>query len=51
MGFTGYVTVYVQLYCVSCHCLTLHVGYFYFICLTNNKEKASRQTNMQGNKN
>jgi hypothetical protein len=43
MGFAGYVTVFVQLYCVSCHCLTLHVstymaifrcmGYFYFICL------------------
>jgi hypothetical protein len=43
------VTIYVQLYCVSCHCLTLHVsaymaifrcvGYFYFICL---KESASR---------
>jgi hypothetical protein len=40
MGFAGYVTVCVRLYCVSCHCLTLHVsaymaifrcvGYFYF---------------------
>jgi hypothetical protein len=40
MGFAGYVTVCVQLYCASCHCLTLHVsaymaifrcvGYFYF---------------------
>jgi hypothetical protein len=40
MGFAGYVTVCVQLYCVSFHCLTLHVsaymtifrcvGYFYF---------------------
>jgi hypothetical protein len=25
MGFVGYVTVCVQLYCVSCHCLTLNV--------------------------
>jgi hypothetical protein len=40
MGFAGYITVCVQLYCVSCHCLTLHVSaymaifkcvrYFYF---------------------
>jgi hypothetical protein len=40
MGFADYVTVYVQLYCVSCYCLTLQVsaymaifrcvGYFYF---------------------
>jgi hypothetical protein len=40
MGIAGYVTVCLQLYCVSCHCLTLHVsaymtifkcvGYFYF---------------------
>jgi hypothetical protein len=40
MGFAGYVTVCVQLYCVSCHCLTLRistymaifkcVGYFFF---------------------
>jgi hypothetical protein len=26
MGFAGYVTVCVQLYCVSCHCFTLHVS-------------------------
>jgi hypothetical protein len=26
MGFVGYVIVCVQLYCVSCHCLTLHVS-------------------------
>jgi hypothetical protein len=26
MDFAGYVTVCVQLYCVSCHCLTLHVS-------------------------
>jgi hypothetical protein len=48
MGFAGYVTVCVQLYCVNCHCLALHVsaymaifncvGYFYFI---NLKESAS----------
>jgi hypothetical protein len=48
MGFAGYVTVCVQLYCVSCPCLTLHVsaymaifkcvGYFIFICL---KDSAS----------
>jgi hypothetical protein len=48
MGFAGYVTLCVQLYCVSCHCLTLHVsaymaifkcvGYFTFIFL---KESAS----------
>jgi hypothetical protein len=41
MGFGGYVSVCVQLYCVSFHCLTLHVsvymaifkrvGYFTFI--------------------
>jgi hypothetical protein len=40
MGFAGYITVCVQLYCVSCHCLSLHVSaymaifrcveYFYF---------------------
>jgi hypothetical protein len=40
MSFAGYVNVCVQLYCVSCHCLTLHVFaymaifrcvvYFYF---------------------
>jgi hypothetical protein len=40
MGFAGYVTVCVQLYCVSCHCFTQHVsaykanfkcvGYSYF---------------------
>jgi hypothetical protein len=40
MGFEGYVTVCMQLYCVSFHCLTLHVsaymaifkcvGLFYF---------------------
>jgi hypothetical protein len=40
MGFAGYVTVCVQLYCASFHCLSLHasaymaifkcVGYFYF---------------------
>jgi hypothetical protein len=40
MGFVGYVTVCVQLYCVSFHCLSLQVsaymaifrcvGYFYF---------------------
>jgi hypothetical protein len=40
MRFAGYVSICVQLYCVSCHCLTLHVsactailrraGYFYF---------------------
>jgi hypothetical protein len=39
-GFWGYVAVCVQLYCVGCHCLTLHVStymaifrcveYFYF---------------------
>jgi hypothetical protein len=49
MGFAGYVTVCVQLYCVSCHCLTLH-GYLQ-VCsiflLTNNKRKASRQTHTQ----
>jgi hypothetical protein len=43
MGFAGYVTVCVQLYSVTCYCLTLHVsaymailkcvGYFYFIHL------------------
>jgi hypothetical protein len=43
MGFAGYVTLCVQLYCLTCHCLSLHVsaymdiskcvGYFYFICL------------------
>jgi hypothetical protein len=26
MGFAGYVTVCVQLYCVSCHCLTPYVS-------------------------
>jgi hypothetical protein len=26
MSFVGYVAVCVQLYCVSCHCLTLHVS-------------------------
>jgi hypothetical protein len=26
MGFAGYITVYVQLHCVNCHCLTLHVS-------------------------
>jgi hypothetical protein len=40
MGFAGYVTVCVQLYCVGFHCLSLHVSaymaifkcvrYFYF---------------------
>jgi hypothetical protein len=40
MGFAGYVTVCMQLYCVDFHCLSLHVsaymvifkcvGYFYF---------------------
>jgi hypothetical protein len=50
MGFADYVTVCLQLYCVSCHNLTLHVstymaifrcvGYFYFICL---KESASQK--------
>jgi hypothetical protein len=40
LGFAGYITVCVQLYCVSCHCLTLYVSaymaifmcvvYFYF---------------------
>jgi hypothetical protein len=40
MTFAGYVSVCVQLYCVNCHCLTLHVSaymaifrrviYFYF---------------------
>jgi hypothetical protein len=48
MGFAGYITVCVQPYCVSCHCLTLHVSaymaifrcvaYFISICL---KESAS----------
>jgi hypothetical protein len=48
MGFAGYVSVCVQLYCVGFHCLTQHVsaymaifrcvGYFIFICL---KDSAS----------
>jgi hypothetical protein len=43
MGFAGYVSVCVQLYCVGFHCFSLHVsaykaifkrvGYFIFICL------------------
>jgi hypothetical protein len=48
MGFAGYVSVCVQLYCVGFHCISLHVsaylsifrcvGYFIFICL---KDSAS----------
>jgi hypothetical protein len=43
MGFAGYVSVCVQLYCVSCHCLTLHVsaymaifkgGGYVFVCVS-----------------
>jgi hypothetical protein len=43
MGFAGYVSLCMQLYCVGFHCLSLHVsaymaifmsvGYFIFICL------------------
>jgi hypothetical protein len=49
MGFAGYVTVCVQLYCVSCHCLT-HVSaymaifkcveYFTFIFLKESDVEA-----------
>jgi hypothetical protein len=48
MGFAGYVSFCVQLYCVGFHCLSLHVSaymaifmcvrYFIFICL---KDSAS----------
>jgi hypothetical protein len=44
-GIAAYVSVYVQVYCIGFHCLSLHVsayiaifmcvGYFIFICLKN----------------
>jgi hypothetical protein len=32
MGFAGYVTICLHLYCVSCHCLILHVSAYMTIC-------------------
>jgi hypothetical protein len=61
MGFAGYVSVCVQLYCVGFHCLSLHVsaymaifrrvGYFIFICLKETtkitKENSTGKTQMK----
>jgi hypothetical protein len=60
MGFAGYVSVCVQLYCVNCHCLTLHVSAYraMFVCskqtnthTRNNKinEEKQNRKNTNGN--